>query len=80
MDNIIKVKTPIGVLTACAYAEDDYPEIFVYLTRDDGVEIDLVVAGVNTAERTANAYVYQNTHIDDYTFKHTWTEADINGA
>ena len=75
----ISVNTPLGVLTACVGGDPEcYPEIFVYLEREDGVEIDLVAADVNLETKTANAYLYGDTSTESYTRHHTWTENEIN--
>lgn len=75
----ISVNTPLGVLTACIGGDPKfYPEIFVYLQREDGVEIDLVAADVNLENKTANAYLYGDTSTESYTRHHTWTENEIN--
>lgn len=78
MDNKITVDTPLGVLTACIGGDPTYyPEIFIYLQRDDGVEIDLVAVDVNIEGKTANAYLYGDTSTDTYTRHHTWAEYEI---
>lgn len=75
----VSVNTPLGVLTACIGGDPVcYPEIFVYLQRKDGVEIDLVAADVDLEHKIANAYLYSDTSTDSYTRKHTWTEDEIN--
>lgn len=75
----ISVDTPLGVLTACVGgAGEKYPEIFIYIKRQDGVEIDLVAADVNIENMTANAYLYGDTVTEEYTTTHTWTEKEIN--
>lgn len=44
----IVVDTPLGKLCAIVGGDPkNYPEIFVYIERDDGIEIDLVAAGVD---------------------------------
>lgn len=61
----ISVNTPLGILTACIGGDPEcYPEIFVYLQREDGIEVDLVAADVNLEKRTANAYLYGDTSTD----------------
>lgn len=74
----ISIDTPLGILTACVGADPDYPEVFVYLQREDGVEIDLVAADVNLDNNTVGAYLYGDTSTDSYTQYHMWTENEIN--
>ena len=75
----ISVNTSLGVLAACIGGDPKfYPEIFVYLQREDGVEIDLVAADVNLENKTAYAYLYGDTSTESYTRHHTWTENEIN--
>lgn len=38
----IFVNTPLGKLCAVVGGDPDYPEIFLYIERDDGIGIDLV--------------------------------------
>ena len=62
----IEVPTPLGVLCAEIGGDPhDYPEIFVYIRRNDGVEIDLTCASVcmETPE-----------HIDVFNYRDTATE------
>ena len=52
----ISVETPTGVLTACVGGdEQNYPEIFIYLVRPDGVEVDLVAATIDAETGSASA-------------------------
>lgn len=75
----ISIKTPLGILTACiGGCPNDYPEIYIYLKREDGVEIDLVAADVNVETKTANAYLYGDTSTEEYTRHHMWNEDEIN--
>lgn len=60
----ISVHTPIGELTACVGpGEESYPEIFVYLVRPDGVEIDLVAAEVDVKTKCARASLYRHVYM-----------------
>ena len=75
----IVVDTPLGKLCAIVGGEPkNYPEIFVYIERDDGIEIDLVAAGVDIEDNCAKAYLYEDTSTDEYTKQHTWSEDEIN--
>lgn len=75
----ISVNTSLGVLEACIGGDpENYPEIFIYLRRGDGIEIDLVVADVNIEEETANAYLYGDTSKESYTKHCIWTKDEIN--
>lgn len=74
----VSVQTPIGVLHAeVGLDEVNYPEIFVYLEREDGVEIDLVAAGVDVDYRITNAFLYGDTSTEEWTARHSWTEDEI---
>lgn len=75
----ISVSTPIGILTACIGGDpESYPEIFVYIEREDGVEIDLVAAEVDVETKNAKAYLYGDTSTEGYTRHHVWSESEIN--
>lgn len=75
----IRVNTSLGVLEACIGGDpENYPEIFIYIRREDGVVIDLVAADVNLEKETANAYLYGDTSTDSYTRRYTWTKDEIN--
>lgn len=74
----ISVQTPIGVLHAeVGMDEVNYPEIFVYLEREDGVEIDLVSAGVDVDYHITNAFLFGDTSTEEWTARHSWTEDEI---
>ena len=75
----VSVHTPLGELTACVgFDEESYPEIFVYLVRPDGVEIDLVAADVDVETKCARAFLYGDTSTCEWTKQHIWTEGEIN--
>ena len=75
----ISVHTPLGELTACVGSdEESFPEIFVYLVRPDGVEIDLVAADVDAATKYAHAFLYGDTATCRWPKQHTWSEDEIN--
>ena len=75
----ISVKTSLGELTAEIGGDPyEYPEIFVYLKREDGVEIDLVCASMNITNNEMAAYLYGDTSTDCWTKKHTWTAEELN--
>lgn len=78
-ENKISVETPLGVLEATIGGDPHcYPEIFTYLVRPDGVEIDLVAVEVKKDEKFARAYLYGDTKTEQYTRTHDWTEAELN--
>ncbi len=75
----ISVQTPLGILTACIGGDSEcYPEIFIYIERPDGVEIDLVAADVDIETKRARAYLYGDTSTESYTRHHVWSEDEIN--
>lgn len=78
MEKKIYLDTPLGKLCAITNIEGEWSEIYVYIERPDGVEIDLVAAEVNTDEKIVSAYLYGDTTTEQWTQKHTWSEADIN--
>ncbi len=75
----IAIDTPLGKLCAIVGGDPkNYPEIFIYIERDDGIEIDLVAAGVDIEGNLARAYLYGDTSTDEYTKRHIWSEDEIN--
>ena len=74
----ISVETPMGVLEACVGKDTDYPEIFTYLSRPDGVEIDLVAVEVKKDENLVRGYLYGDTATDSYTNTFDWSANEIN--
>lgn len=75
----ISVQTPLGILTACIGGDSEcYPEIFIYIERPDGVEIDLVAADVDIETKRARVYLYGDTSTESYTRYHVWSEDEIN--
>lgn len=78
-ENKISVETPLGVLEATIGGDPHcYPEIFTYLVRPDGVEIDLVAVEVKKDEQFARAYLYSDTMVEQYTHTHDWSKEEIN--
>jgi len=74
----ISVETPWGKLTACIGGDpDSYPEIFVYMERDDGVEIDLTCVSFDKENNQLDAFLYEDTSTDCWTKKHIWSEEEI---
>ena len=75
----ILVTTPLGELTAEIGGDPyDYPEIFVYLKRKDGIEVDLVCASMDKDSNEMRAFLYGNTSTTDWTKKYVWTEKELN--
>jgi hypothetical protein len=75
----LSVQTPFGELTAEIGGDPhEYPEIFVYLKRKDGVEIDLVCASMDKENNEMNAFLYGDTSTDCWTKKYVWTEEELN--
>lgn len=74
----LEVKTPFGMLCAEIGGDtENYPEIFVYLRRDDGIEIDLTCVGTKAGSNKLNAYLYGDTGTDEWTKKHSWTKEEL---
>ncbi|WP_196033547.1 hypothetical protein [Flavonifractor plautii] len=78
MEEKLSIDTALGSLCASIGGDPNYPEIFVYLKRPDGAEIDLVAASVAQKEREVSAYLYGNTSTEEWTRKHIWTQDEIN--
>ena len=74
----ISLETQLGTLEACLGGDPKYyPEIFVYIRRPDGIEIDLVAVEVKE-EGFARGYLYTDTRTEEYTKTIDWTADDIN--
>lgn len=72
----ICVNLPYGQLVACVGGDEkDYPEIFVFLRRPDGVEIDLtaVSCDVDNNPEIIKAYLWSDTHDEGWQKSHTWS-------
>lgn len=83
----VKVRVPCknGTLVAEAGGDPSYPEIFTYLERIDGSQVDLVAAGAdlpgqeNGSHRGGiHAYLYGDTKRDDWTRRYLFTEKELN--
>lgn len=74
----ISMNTHLGVLEACISGDPDYPEIYTYIRRPDGIEIDLVAVEVKKEENIARAYLYGDTMTDSYTTTNDWSADEIN--
>lgn len=75
----IYVDIPIGKLCAVVGGNpEEYPEIYVYIERNDGVEIDLVAAGYEKQEAEVCAYLYGDTSTEEWTKKYKWSAEEIN--
>jgi hypothetical protein len=73
----ISTQTPWGELIAEIGGDPTYPEIFVYLKREDGMEIDLNVTSANIEESRITTYVYGDVVQEDFTWAHTWSEKEL---
>lgn len=77
-DKKLSVETPLGKLCAAIGNDpENYPEIYIYIEREDGQEIDLVATEVNLDKNAAVAYLYGNTSTDEWTKSHTWSAEEI---
>lgn len=74
----ISVDTHMGVLEACIGGDPDYPEIFTYIRRPDGIEIDLVAVEIKEETNIARGYIYEDTTTDQYTRTYDWDANAIN--
>lgn len=76
---ILEVKTQFGTL--CAEVGGDpqnYPEIFIYLKNEKGVEIDLCAVGTSKEETRLSAYLWADTSTDSYTDRYNWKQEEFN--
>ena len=74
----ISVQAALGLLTAEIGGDPDYPEIFVYLERKDGIQIDLVAASQSDPNREdISAYLYEDTSTDAYTKSYSWSKEEL---
>jgi len=66
----ISVKLPYGELVACVGGdEQNYPEIFVFLRRPDGVEIDLTAVSMDNSEngsKVLQAYLWSDLYSEEW--------------
>jgi hypothetical protein len=76
--NKIQIQTPLGKLTAVIGGDPQYPEIFVYLERPDGIEIDITAVSTDGDDDHLSAYLYSDTTTDTYIHKHTWSKDELN--
>lgn len=74
----ITVKTKFGLLVAQAGQDPDYPELFIFLRRNDGVEIDLTAVTLNNDEEGLRSLLWTDTTSDGYTREYAWTEDELN--
>ena len=78
MENRLEVKTPFGTL--CAEIGGDpinYPEIFLYIRKPDGIEIDLCCASADIENEQMNAFLYGYPYSDAWTKKYSWNKEDF---
>ena len=76
--NKISIKIPFGELTAEIGCDPNYPTVYVYLKRPDGIEIDLVAVYMDQLNEMIQAYIYENTEKDDYTENFCWRKEQLN--
>jgi hypothetical protein len=74
----IALKIPFGELTAEIGGDPNYPTIYVYLKRPDGIEVDLVAVSMDQINTMIQAYIYERTDKDDYTENFCWREEQLN--
>ena len=74
----IIIKIPFGELTAVIGSDPDYPTIYVYLKRPDGIEIDLAAVSMDNLNEMIQAYIWGDTTKDDYTRNFCWRKEQLN--
>lgn len=73
-----EIDTPIGKLVAEAGGDyKDYPGIYIYLQREDGVQIDLSCTEVDKETGEGRVFVWENTSTDEYTKMMRWTKEQL---
>lgn len=79
----LSVQLPFGELVA-QVGEDEkiFPEIFLFLRRPDGIEIDLTMVGCDTVKKPdkLTAYLWADPNNEQYTSKHEWSFDDLRSA
>lgn len=74
----ISVETPLGTLEACIGGDrTNYPEIYTYLVRPDGIEIDLMAVAIKKDSELARAYLYGDTTREEYTKTFDWYKGEL---
>ena len=75
----ISVQVPLGEITAEIGGDPvEYPEVFVYLKRKDGIEIDLVAVAQNSINKEdVVAYLYSDTSRDCWEKSFTWHKESL---
>lgn len=92
--NIIEVPCTAGTLCAEAGGDLDYPEIFTYLRREGGGEIDICAVegdgvvpegmtvedfdGQKGCNGGLKAFLYSDTGREDWTDEHVFSKAELN--
>ena len=83
----VQVRVPCknGTLVAEAGRDPGYPEIFTYLERTDGSQVDLMAVGADLPGQEdgshrggIHAYLYGDTKRDDWTRRYLFTEKELN--
>jgi len=79
MKALIERKIPLGTLCVDVGGDEGlYTDIFIYLRRDDGVEIDLTAVSMGHANDYLTAFIYGDTTKDEYTEEHRFTKEDLS--
>lgn len=80
----IKVPCKNGTLVAEAGGDPGFPEIFTYLERPDGSQVDLIAAGADLPDQEdgshrggIHVYLYGDTERDDWTKRYLFTEKEL---
>jgi len=72
------IDTPIGKLVAEAGGDyKDYPGIYIYLQREDGVQIDLSCTEIDKKTDEGRVFIWENTSTDEYTKMMYWTKEQL---
>lgn len=78
MTKKICIETVLGKICACESENPDYPGIYIYLEREDGVEIDLIAVEANDISDCIKAFVWKDTSTDEFTNSHIWTKNELD--
>lgn len=68
--------TKLGTIKATSLGDPDYPEIFTFVQRPDGVEID--IAAIDANDERIKHYLYGDTSSDAYTEERVFSADEIN--
>ena len=75
---MFEIDTSIGALCVQEMVDGEYTELYVYVRRNDGIEIGLVTVSVEDETGDTALYLYEDTSDEDWTRKITFSADEIN--